>query len=363
MAQCPPWLTEALGHQHAGRVTQAEGIYNDILRAAPAEPDALNFLGLSAASRRQFPIAEALISRAIALRPRRGDFRAALGNVFLAQGEDAKMTECYRDALLLLPFTQVPASFAELASHAGNVEDPALFPIDAGFYASQCLQDVYLDRWVFHGMRDGVFVDVGAHDGVTFSNSCFFERARGWTGVCIEPNPTVFERLRANRRCTALNCCVAAEEGRVSFRKLTGYSEMLSGIAANYRPEHRDRVEAEIRQHGGTSEVIEVEARSLAGIAGAHGISEISYLSIDTEGSEWEILQSIDFERRFVHALTVECNFGEEKARIVSLLRAQGFEPIIDLGSDVVFLNRRSRHFATLPFRAKYVNKSGEFHG
>ena len=353
MAQRPPWLAEALAHHGAGDFERAERIYNAVLRLQPSEPDALNLLGLIAAFRNQFDVATGLISRAIALRPRRGDFRAALGNIFLAQGADVKMTECYRDVLLLLPFTQVPASFAELASHAGNIQEPAHFATDTRFYVSQCLQDVYLDRWVFHGMRNGVFVDIGAHDGVTFSNSCFFERVRGWTGVCIEPNPAVFERLRTNRQCTALNCCVAAEAGRVSFRKLTGYSEMLSGIAANYRPEHRERVEAEIRQHGGTSELIEIEARTLADIASGRGIAEISYLSIDTEGSEWEILQSIDFERLFVHALTVECNFGEEKARIASLLRTHRFEPIIELGSDVVFINRRSRHFAMLPFRAE----------
>lgn len=56
---------------------------------------------------------------------------------------------------------------------------------------SQLGQDKIVDEY-FHGKRNGVFVDVGAYDGVTFSNTLMLGREGGWTGVCIEPLPDNF---------------------------------------------------------------------------------------------------------------------------------------------------------------------------
>lgn len=346
MAQRPPWLGAALSHHLAGRFAEAERIYNDVLRANPIEPDALNLLGLIAAYRGQYDPAQRLIGRAIATKPGRGDFHAGLGNVFLAQGSEGPMVECYRRALLLAYFREIPVSFAELAAHAGGESALAHGFTDIGLYKSQCLQDVFLDRWVFAGRKSGVFIDVGAHDGLTFSNSCFFEQGRGWSGVCIEPHPAAFKQLAANRRCAALNCCVAANTGSVSFRKISGYSEMLSGIVDTYHPEHRERIERELKQFGGSSELITVEARTINELAAEHGLSDITYLSIDTEGSELVILQSMDFKHLFVHAITVECNFDEIKTQMVSLMAGNGFDFARTLTHDLLFLNRASPYHA-----------------
>jgi hypothetical protein len=124
---------------------------------------------------------------------------------------------------------------------------------------------------------------------------------------------------------------------------------MLSGMAEKYDPEHRQRIEADMRQFGGTAETIQVEARPFGDIAREFGLSEITYLSIDTEGSELSILRGIDFRELFVHALTVEYNFEHAKAAIVGLMRERGFEDVQTLGHDVVLLNRDS------PFHASFT--------
>lgn len=342
MAQRPSWLEAALQCHAAGRPAEAERICSDILRADPSEADALNLMGLIAAHGNRTGLAANLIQRAIVLRPGRGDFHAALGNLHLAQGNEGPMTECYRRALLLTHFSAIPPPFSEIARHAGSAPASAAYLARIESYKSQCLQDAYLDRWVFAGMENGIFLDIGAHDGISFSNSYFFEKARGWSGICVEPNPSAFERLRANRQCVVLNCCVAATNGIAAFRKLSGHSEMLSGISENYHPEHRARIERELAEFGGTSETIQVEARTLAGIAAAQAISEISYLSIDTEGGEFDILRSMPFGELLVHAVTVECNFNEERARMAALMDGRGFELAIALGSDLLFINRKS---------------------
>ena len=74
----------------------------------------------------------------------------------------------------------------------------------------------------------------------------------------------------------------------------------------------------------------------------------MTYLSIDTEGSELAILQSIDFKRLFVHAITVEYNFDHVKSRMISLMRENGFDFVQTLGHDLLFLNRLS------PFQSNF---------
>ena len=340
------WLAAALEHQRAGRFAEAERIYNDVLKDNPDEADALHLLGLIAATRGQFETAEEKIAHAIGSKPNRADFHASLGNLFFARQMIEPMARSYRHALLLGYFSSIPAPFAEIIAHAGSNPPKSHFPVEPTQYRSQYLQDVFLDRWVFDGLANGVFVDIGAHDGISYSNSYFFETIRGWRGVAIEPNPTAYAQLALNRACACLNCGVSNAPGTVPFLKISGHSEMLSGIVPHYPPEHRQRIEQEIRQSGGSAETIAIETRTLNDIAAHAGLDEVTYLSIDTEGSELPILESTDFNRLFVHAMTVECNFEHLTSRMISLLHARGFEPAQTLGHDLVFLNRVSPYYA-----------------
>jgi len=65
-------------------------------------------------------------------------------------------------------------------------------------YFSQNGQDEFFLEELFVGQDSGFFVDIGANDGVTFSNTYALER-KGWRGLCVEPHPDVFEQLRRNR--------------------------------------------------------------------------------------------------------------------------------------------------------------------
>ena len=55
-------------------------------------------------------------------------------------------------------------------------------------------QPVYLDMVVFKGLRDGFFIEAGADDFETDSNTLLFELQRGWTGLLVEPNPTIYPK-------------------------------------------------------------------------------------------------------------------------------------------------------------------------
>lgn len=151
-------------------------------------------------------------------------------------------------------------------------------------YMSQCGQDKYVAEILYPQLYEGVFVDIGAHDGVSLSNTAFLERQRHWTGLCVEPNPDVFRELQKNRSCSLMNACVGNTVGEVTFRVIEGYAEMLSGIVEYYDARHLDRIQMEIRQNGGHFRDISVPCWPLTNLLNQFRLSCIHYLSIDVEG-------------------------------------------------------------------------------
>jgi FkbM family methyltransferase len=203
------------------------------------------------------------------------------------------------------------------------------------FY-SQVGQDRQLYERFFKDRRGGVFVDVGAYDGVTFSNSLFFERFMGWTGLCVEPLPAAFAQLRAARACHCEQVCVSNFEGAADFTlcDTDEGGQMLSGLAANIDPRHADLM----RIVGTRTETVRVPVTRLASLLDKYGLTDIDYCSIDTEGSELAILADLDFDKYRIRLLTVENNYDDP--RMVELMNARGFDGLAKLRQDYVFKRR-----------------------
>lgn len=208
-------------------------------------------------------------------------------------------------------------------------------------HKSQWGQDRFLDEKIFRGKKHGIYVDVGAHDGVTGSNTFFFEKERQWTGICIEPLDRAYVELVKNRSSesnTFQKCCVYSQDGTVNFVQNTGYTEMLSGIVSTYDPRHTARLQREQKSYGGNTQVQSKPALTLTSILGACGIKHIDYLSVDTEGSEYEVLAGLDFDRVSVRAITVENNYPDTFGNIHELLENNGFKHCARLGGDEVYV-------------------------
>ena len=206
-------------------------------------------------------------------------------------------------------------------------------------YYSQLGQDKFIHENFFPEKKEGVFVEIGAYDGITFSNTYFFEKKLGWKGLCIEPNPQAFNRLKDVREATCVQGCISDKPGMVKFLQIAGYSEMLSGIQHKYDPEHLKRIELELSTHGGSKTEIEVPALRLNDLAKKHGIDRIDYLSIDTEGGEWDILNSIDFSSLDIDVISVENNYDDR--RMKPFLLSKGYAFIHQLGCDEIYKKKR----------------------
>ena len=218
-----------------------------------------------------------------------------------------------------------------------------MFSVDSrvSSYHSQYEQDRLLDRHLFRGMTGGVFVDIGAHDGAWFNNTLTFEEDYGWTGLCIEANPSVFPKLRAGRSVPCLNIAIADYDGEMPFYQISGAPEMLSGLVAASEDWHLQRVHREIDRDGGSLQIINVPTKRLDVVLAENDLTEVHYLSIDTEGNEAAIVSTIDHDRALIHVIDAECNKKEE---LPALLAAAGprFHYLGRDESDAFFINRQS---------------------
>lgn len=202
-------------------------------------------------------------------------------------------------------------------------------------YFSQFKQDEFLNKVVFSNKKNGFFIDIGAHDGISLSNTYFFELTKRWDGICFEPNPSVFVRLDQNRNCLRYNVCIGDHDGEVVFCQISGYAEMLSGIKKFYNEEHLKRINIETKNNGGNLVEINVKIKRLNSFPELKD-RQIDYLSIDTEGNELSILKSIDFEKLNIKAISIENNYKE--VEIFTFMKNNGFDFITKLNCDEIYV-------------------------
>lgn len=213
----------------------------------------------------------------------------------------------------------------------------SLEELRASGFSSQCGQDKWVAEVLCKGVVSGVFVDIGANDGVSFSNTFYLEQKRGWTGLAVEPIPEVYEKLSANRLCQTVNGCVGAQSGKAMFQVVSGYAEMLSGLIDEYVPQHQKRIQDEIAEYGGMCHEIETDCFTFNELVEKYDIRHIDYLNIDTEGAEYSILKSIDFSRVHISVVGIENNYAD--SRFPTLMKKMGFR-LHSIVGDEFYLNQ-----------------------
>ncbi|WP_439575026.1 FkbM family methyltransferase [Phreatobacter sp.] len=182
---------------------------------------------------------------------------------------------------------------------------------------SQILQDLWV-LFELDDKQDGFFVEFGATNGLVNSNTWLLETAHGWSGILAEPNPVWHGDLRANRGCSIDTRCVYTSTGSVMTFMATDDPE-LSGLSAASGRDHNAA-----RRTAGTA--FDVQTVSLNDLLDHHGAPRrIDYMSIDTEGSELDILRQFDFGRYDVALFSVEHNHTDNEARIDALLADKGY--------------------------------------
>jgi len=208
-----------------------------------------------------------------------------------------------------------------------------------GFY-SQFGQDAFVAE-LFGQKRGGVFLDIGANDGVTFSNTLHLERALGWTGIAVEPHPDVFKKLQASRACHLFNGCVSDHDGSLRFQAVSGAASELSTLSTVEHAgdaHHQALLDRMLAQYGGEKRVVEVECLTPASLLRRFGIGRIDYLSLDTEGCEMQILRAFDFSACPVEVVDVE---NREGSGLFDWMAHHGYRLVRCLGCDEVYIRSK----------------------
>ncbi len=216
-------------------------------------------------------------------------------------------------------------------------------------YTSQNGQDEYLDKVVFNRKKNGIFIDIGAYDGIDLSNTYFFEKHRGWSGLCFEPTPNVFKKLISNRNCICVNACVDKEESSKQFINVEGL-EVLNGLAYSYDEEHMNRLKQEAEESNKTLNFSRVNTVLLNKVCELNSINNADYCSIDVEGNELEILKSIDFDRLRISVFSIECNYDFNA--LDHFMFTRGYKMINKLGADVIYVRHDIRDKLKILFSA-----------
>lgn len=211
-------------------------------------------------------------------------------------------------------------------------------------YYSQSGQDEFLDQQVFNEKTQGFFLDIGAHDGITISNIYFFEKNRDWKGICVEPNPVVYKKLVHNRTSLLENCCIGDSNREVVFLSVSGYAEMLSGIKSMYDQRHLDRIDREIEERGGSKRELNVQMRTPQSLLTQYvrEVPEvIDYCSIDVEGAELDILESMNLTEMAIDVFSIEDNYKDH--RLSNFFKGKGYRKIDVIGADLIFRKRKKK--------------------
>jgi len=150
----------------------------------------------------------------------------------------------------------------------------------------------------------GVFVEAGANDGYTQSNTYWLERCRGWRGVLIEAIPELYRECMIERPdATVVNCALVADSTvdpwvTLRYRGLESRAIDASGQARG--PEDGEWISLEEQYE------IRVRGRTLSEVLDWHGIDDVDLLSLDVEGFEAPALRGLDLSRHAPRYIVVE---------------------------------------------------------
>ena len=182
-----------------------------------------------------------------------------------------------------------------------------------------------VDKIVYGGkLKNGFFLEAGAHDFETNSDSLYFELNHGWTGLLVEPHPLAFHKgLRTNRKAHSVKTCLST-----SSRP----ENMWFDVTGSVRNETtREAMAGLVLERNDAT--IRMQCMPLYSLLLALGNPTVHYLSLDIEGAELVVLKTIPWEKVDIRVMTVETHlagriFPGSREDLISYLEEVGYSHI-----------------------------------
>ena len=166
----------------------------------------------------------------------------------------------------------------------------------------------------------GVFVEIGALDGLKYSNSYFFEKALGWKSLLVEAHPQNAAALKKNRPDAWTVHAAMCTGDHVTF---VG-AGATGGVVDTMSPDHKKAFISK------TYKNITVKCRQWGPLFKKYGIQHIDVFVIDVEGGEYTVLSVMDWTVSvdFFIIETSSSSSNENRQRIVTLLKSKGYKQV-----------------------------------
>jgi len=177
--------------------------------------------------------------------------------------------------------------------------------------SSQRFQDLFVD-WMLQ-KKNGIFIEFGACDGINISNTYYLEKYMGWSGILLEPAKSWHNNIKINRpNCIIDFRCVSDESGNeVSFYE--NADPALSSLNNNFFSNNSYKVKT-VSLNDVFFEHEEMLLKKF------NKIESIDFISIDTEGTEYQILKKFNFNKYSPKIIIVEHNFDPIKSKLLKRL-------------------------------------------
>ena len=170
---------------------------------------------------------------------------------------------------------------------------------------SQIFQDLFVDFIL--RKKKGIFCEIGAADGYNLSNTYYLEKNLSWRGVLCEPSLHWRKKLKKNRnKCKLVFDAIDANCGTKIFYESN--SSFLSGFKNKTKKHYY------------------VKTIDLNTLFKKNRIKKIDYLSIDTEGSEYDIISNLNFSTYRPKVITIEHNYTKNKNKIHKFLLEKNYK-------------------------------------
>jgi len=209
---------------------------------------------------------------------------------------------------------------------------------------SQCGEDIFLNDHYFKNKKGGHFIELGALDGVLYSNTKMFEDSLQWEGVLIEPHPYQFEKLQRNRPCCHLfHSLISNRTDELIFKYFLDGHAAVSGVKETL-PEillelFHENTEWEYLSKG----EIYIKPQTLTDILKKTPFQHFDLLSLDVEGHEYEVLQSWDFSIPIDVILIESLGVVEKDEQCAEILTRNGYVFDTDYKHNKIFLHESFR--------------------
>ncbi|XP_023327101.1 uncharacterized protein LOC111700431 isoform X2 [Eurytemora carolleeae] len=176
-----------------------------------------------------------------------------------------------------------------------------------------------VDDLVFDGKKKGgFFIEAGANNFESDSDSLHFELNHGWTGLLVEPHPSYYEKgMSKNRRVTSVNTCLSPIDRVASIPFNINYAGLdLMG-----------------NKLGDNSSEPILQCIPLYSLLLALGNPTVNYFSLDIEGGEFQVLKTIPWDLVDIQVLSIETHFAGERSKgsredIISYMKDVGYQYI-----------------------------------